>query len=341
MGTHPIFESDFDCLTEIVTMIGRLKYFSLLIGLFGAIGANEFDEKTKQMLDWQRKAGQEQTIKLNKSDFKKYVQSKSEYYTVVMFTAMLSERGCAICKEAAAEYHILANSIRYTGSQSDLGKVFFVTVDYDQHQGGDIFNQMKLSTAPAFYIFPPSKEDKLDVQAVGYQAESMAKWLKDRSDVVIRVYRPPNHSGTGFLILMTLFAIGMIYMKWDVMSEFLNRDTISWVLISACLAFISGQVWNSIRGPQYLMRARGGGIGFVYPSSQHQLIAETHIVLILYGMMTGGVIILSKGTQPSDEPGKWMSLMLTGAALLAIGYGLMLNIFKRKYHGYPYSFFLG
>ena len=63
--------------------------------------------------------------------------------------------------------------------------------------------------APAFYIFPPSKkvskEDKLDVQAVGYQAESMAKWLKDRSDVVIRVYRPPNHSGTGFLILMTLF----------------------------------------------------------------------------------------------------------------------------------------
>ena len=142
-------------------------------------------------------------------------------------------------------------------------------------------------------------------------------------------------------------------MKWDVMSEFLNRDTISWVLISACLAFISGQVWNSIRGPQYLMRARGkyhcslapslntysigGGIGFVYPSSQHQLIAETHIVLILYGMMTGGVIILSKGTQPSDEPGKGRSLMLTGAALLAIGYGLMLNIFKRKYHGYPYS----
>ena len=36
-----------------------------------------------------------------------------------MFTAMLAERGCAICKEAAAEYHILANSIRYTGSQEN------------------------------------------------------------------------------------------------------------------------------------------------------------------------------------------------------------------------------
>ena len=42
------------------------------------------------------------------------------------------------------------------------------------------------------------------------------------------------------------------------------------------------------------MRARGGGIGFVYPSSQNQLIAETHIVLVLYGLMTGGVIMLAK-----------------------------------------------
>ena len=41
------------------------------------------------------------------------------------------------------------------------------------------------------------------------------------------------------------------------MLEFMNKDSISWILISACLAFISGQVWNSIRGPQYLMRARG------------------------------------------------------------------------------------
>ena len=34
-------------------MIGRLKFCSILIGLFGVISANDFDEKTKQMLDWQ------------------------------------------------------------------------------------------------------------------------------------------------------------------------------------------------------------------------------------------------------------------------------------------------
>ena len=52
------------------------------------------------------------------------------------------------------------------------------------------------------------------------------------------------------------------------------------------------------------MRARGGGIGFVYPSSQNQLIAETHIVLVLYGLMTGGVIMLSKGSEKMTELGK-------------------------------------
>ena len=129
-----------------------------------------------------RRAGQEQTIKMTKSDFSKYVTSRTDYHTMVMFTAMKPERGCAICQEAASEFHILANSIRYTGSQSDLGKVFFVTVDYDTHQGDAIFEQMKLSTAPAFYIFPPtkkaSKDDKLDVQKRGFQAEHMGEFRR-------------------------------------------------------------------------------------------------------------------------------------------------------------------
>lgn len=302
-------------------------------------------EKTAKMLEWQRRAGQEQTIKLSKSDFGKYVTSRTEYYTVVMFTAMRPERGCAICQEAAAEFHIFANSIRYTGSQSDLGKTFFVTIDYDTHNGDEVFAQMKLSTAPAFYIFPPTKkvapDDKLDVASRGFQAEHMAKWLYERSGHAIQVYRPPSHGSTGFIFIFAISILAVVYIKWDAIGDVFTRDNVSWMLIAACLAFISGQVWNSIRGPQYLMRARGGGIGFVYPSSQNQIIAETHIVLVLYGLVTGGTILLSKGAIKDAEIGKQRTLILTGMAMLAIGYGLILNVFKRKYHGYPYSFFLG
>jgi len=159
--------------------------------------------------------------------------------------------------------------------------------------------------------------------------------------VAIQIYRPPNHGSTGFAAIFALSILAVLYVKWDVIGDLLTRDNISWVLIAACLAFISGQVWNTIRAPQYLMRARGGGIGFVYPSSQNQLIAETHIVLVLYGLMTGGVIMLAKGSEKLSDLGKQRSIMITGACMLAIGYGLMLNVFRRKYHGYPYSFFLG
>ena len=41
------------------------------------------------------------------------------------------------------------------------------------------------------------------------------------------------------------------------------------------------------------------------------------------------------------EQGQRRFYVLSGIAMLAIGYGLILNVFKRKYQGYPYSFFLG
>ena len=57
-------------------------------------------------------------------------------------------------------------------------------------------------------------------------------------------------------------------------------------------------------------------------------------------MMTGGVIFMVKGGD-KGVPAVQRPLIFTGAGMLAVGYGLMLNVFKRKYQGYPYSFFLG
>merc|ERR1711935_1131821 len=175
----------------------------------------------------------------------------------------------------------------------------------------------------------------------GFQAEHLAKWVHEQTGHTVSVYRPPNHSSTGFALIFGLSILAVLYVKWDVIGDLCTKDNVSWLLIAACLAFISGQVWNTIRTPQYLMRARGGGIGFIYPSTQNQLVAETHIVLVLYGLMTGGVIMMAKGGEKLDNLGKQRSIMVTGACMLAIGYGLMLNVFKRKYQGYPYSFFLG
>ena len=57
------------------------------------------------------------------------------YSIIVMFTALSSQRQCAICKQAHDEYHLVANSYRY--SQFYSNKMFFAMVDFDE--GPDVF----------------------------------------------------------------------------------------------------------------------------------------------------------------------------------------------------------
>ena len=41
--------------------------------------------------------------------------------------------------------------------------------------------------------------------------------------------------------LYLIAVLAVLYVKWDVIGDLLTRDNVSWVLIAACLAFISGQ----------------------------------------------------------------------------------------------------
>lgn len=50
---------------------------------------------------------------------------------------------------------------------------------------------MKLNTAPVFIHFPPKGKpknlDTMDIQRVGYNAETIAKWIADRTDIQVRL----------------------------------------------------------------------------------------------------------------------------------------------------------
>lgn len=68
---------------------------------------------------------------------------------------------------------------------------------------------MKLNSAPVFMHFPakgkPKKMDTMDIQRVGFGAEAVAKWVQERTDIGIRVFRPPNYTGT--VAMLMLFAM--------------------------------------------------------------------------------------------------------------------------------------
>ena len=84
---------------------------------------------------------------MGQKDFEDYVRQKGkEYSTLVMFTAQSPSRGCQICGEAAEEFSILAKSTRYTATESNYATMFFVLVDYDEHDGHRIFDAMRLKS---------------------------------------------------------------------------------------------------------------------------------------------------------------------------------------------------
>merc|ERR1719221_1627327 len=152
--------------------------FSSLLGLFLSVclfitaaeagkkdggSGNALNEKVEQLMDLSAKRP---VIKLNGNKFRDYVKGAPRNYSiVVMFTALQASRQCAICKQASDEYQLVANSYRY--SQFFSNKLFFAMVDFDE--GTDVFQAMKLNTAPVFMHFPakgkPKKADNMDLQS--------------------------------------------------------------------------------------------------------------------------------------------------------------------------------
>ena len=90
-------------------------------------------EKVQQLTDMSAKRP---VLRLNGNKFRDYVRNSPRNFSmVVMFTALSASRQCAICKQASEEYHIVANSYRF--SQQFSNKLFFAMVDFDE--GPDVF----------------------------------------------------------------------------------------------------------------------------------------------------------------------------------------------------------
>merc|ERR1712029_876202 len=111
-------------------------------------------------------ASRKSVIRFNGNKFREYVKTSPRNYSmIVMFTALSSSRQCMICKEAMDEYTVVANSFRYSTAFAS-NKVFLAMVDFGE--GPDVFQLMKLNSAPVFMHFPekgkPKKVDTMDLQ---------------------------------------------------------------------------------------------------------------------------------------------------------------------------------
>ncbi|PKU45176.1 transcriptional regulator hypothetical protein [Limosa lapponica baueri] len=268
-------------------------------------------EKVNQLMEW---ASKRSVIRMNGDKFRRLVKAPPRNYSViVMFTALQPHRQCVVCKQADEEYQILANSWRY--SSAFTNKIFFAMVDFDE--GSDVFQMLNMNSAPTFINFPakgkPKRGDTYELQVRGFAAEQLARWVADRTDVNIRVIRPPNYAGPLMLGLLLAVVGGLVYLRGSNL-DFLYNKT-GWAFAALCfvLAMTSGQMWNHIRGPPYAHKnPHTGQVNYIHGSSQAQFVAETHIVLLFI-------------------------MCIAGIGLVVLFFSWLLSVFRSKYHGYPYS----
>lgn len=293
-------------------------------------------DRVEQLTDL---ANRKPVIRLNGRKFNDLVKGAPRNYSIiVMFTALAPSRQCAICKQASDEYQLVANSYRYSPAFSN--KLFFAMVDFDE--GQDVFQSMNLNTAPVFMHFPekgkPKRQDSMDIQRVGFSADNIAKWVGDRTEISIRVFRPPNYTGTVALLMLTTVIGGLLYLRRNNLEFLYNRTAWSLIALFFVFAMTSGQMWNHIRGPPFVQKTQNGGVSYIHGSSQGQFVVETYFVMLIYGLIVSGMIMLMEAGDSKGDAGKRRALVVVGLALLAFFFSLILSIFRSKAGGYPYSF---
>lgn len=125
-------------------------------------------------------------------------------------------------------------------------------------------------------------------------AEALSKWIQERTDIQIRVFRPPNYTGTFAVLTLGSLVVGVLYMRRNNLEFLFNKRMWGVLALTFCFAMISGQMWNHIRTPPLMHRGANGGIAYIHGSSQAQLIIETYIIMFLSKSFPSMKLLLSK-----------------------------------------------
>ncbi|KAI1294912.1 Magnesium transporter protein 1 [Halotydeus destructor] len=279
-------------------------------------------------------------IRMNGDKFRTFVGSKSmprNYSVFVMMTALSAQRQCQICRQAHDEYEIVVNSWRYSPSYSN--KIFFAMIDYDE--GSDVFSQLQINSAPLFLYFSDKGKvkvpDQMDIQRIGFSAETIARWVAEKSEVQIRVIRPPNYSGTFAMFVLFSLIGALLYTRRDNLDFLYNRTSWGLLALSIVFAMTSGQMWNHIRGPP-LMHRTAKGVSYIHGSSSGQFVFETYLVIVMYAAISLGGILLIESMKGKGDVRKRKIMAMVGLGLVAIFFSFLLSVFRGKAGGYPYSF---
>ncbi|KRX59322.1 Magnesium transporter protein 1, partial [Trichinella sp. T9] len=264
------------------------------------------EEKVTFMQDWLAKRS---VLRLNNAKFQQYVRSSprkcldaGDLFGIVCFFLNSDYILFSVVQD---EFEVVASSYRFTNMNSK--RLYFVLADYEE--AGEVFHTLGISAIPIILHVPPrgnlKRQDKMDFQRSGIQAEAIAKWVHERTDVVIPVMRPPNYAGPVALFLLLMLVCGLLYMKRSSLDFLYNRNLWGFLALCITFAFLSGQMWNHIRSPPFFYHNPKTGQWTIFSQgTQMQFIVETYIVALIYMAITMGFILLVDATDTKTSSSK-------------------------------------
>ena len=322
-----------------ITIIFILSNAFLVMGKMNRQEERQLAEKYGKLIEM---SARQNVLDFNGNRFRKFARNSPRNYSmIIMFTALSTGRGCKICKQVSEEFYIVADSHKLsTSKQEQLQKTFFVSIDFDS--APDVFQIMNLDQAPVIMHFrekgKPQKSDTMDIASKGLTADAIAKFVEDKTGTNIRVVRPTNLTGVGAIFSFFVLLCTIIYYRFDHLQFLYNSTMWGVILVSYVVIMTSGQMYNAIRGVPVAEKT-SRGVSFISSNPQYQYIAETYIVIMLYGGIVVGMIMLTDSKKGSS--GKKQTLATFGIILVALFYSFTISLFRAKNSEYPFRFLFG
>ncbi|KAL8584509.1 hypothetical protein ACOMHN_016830 [Nucella lapillus] len=239
------------------------------------------DDRVKRLSELNDK---DPVVRLKGDRFHRYVEAAPRNYSVIiMLTAWQSERKCPTCKEAQAEFEIVANSWR--SSKEHSSQLFFALADVDE--APEVFHHLRLNMAPVFVHYPgkttPKRTDIMDINRLGFAAEQIARFVAERTEILVPIVRPPNYRSLAAMTVLGVVVAALLYVKRDSLQLF--SDPTGWAVsvLMMVVVMTSGQMWNFIQQPPLAHRdPRTGQTQYVFADFQDQFVLETYLVIFLH-----------------------------------------------------------
>lgn len=313
-----------------------VKYF-MIISLFHckktvtATEVETIDEKTFELVNMLE---DNYVLPLVDVDtYKKYVLSHEKEYSFVVFFTV--SQNCLMCESPYDEFMILAKSYK---KSKESNMLFFGIVDFVESP--NIFDMMRLKSAPAIAIFPADKNKEvhlfLDMAGDIYLAENMAFLIDKKIHVKIlieRSYLVANIVGWSIFLIPVLYFVYQ-YERDDLID--IVRSGHVWAMSSVvyCGLMSSGQIYNHIMQPPLIDLSEEEGEVNV-TSQIESYAAALMIISISIGMI---IIIEGRGGVQRVKSRRNPPACVVGLTIVIVCFSLYAYMLKRKLSNrYPYS----